>query len=153
MAADRSSATHASSFSSSPEHINAFVSGLEHSEDEIRARIDQMGMPADAKALLHGFSKATLTVGKAALKIGRKILDVLLSMLREFPHLSFGVLFGLLVGALLGAIPLIGTVLAPIATPLALLFGVSLAFPHELRNGDLGERIAAVLRQFESLGS
>jgi hypothetical protein len=49
-----------------------------------------MNVSAGTKALLHSFSKATLTAGKAIIKVGRKIIDVLFSLLRQFPHLTFG---------------------------------------------------------------
>ena len=130
-----------------------FASKFEHTDEEVRSRIDQMEVSADTKALLHSFSKATLTAGKAIIKVGRKIIDVLFSILRQFPHLTFGVVFGLVVGALVSAIPLIGTVLASIATPLAVLFGVVIAFPYELQAGDLGERISAVVSEFAPLAA
>ncbi len=128
-----------------------FTGQFEFSDEQLRALIDRMDWSADAKAMLYSFTKATITVGKTIVKIGRKIIDILLTVIRQFPHLTFGVIFGYIVGALIAAIPFIGFVLGPIAIPLAVLFGVVLAFPHELQAGELGARISAIVDKFSPL--
>jgi len=128
-----------------------FTGQFEFSDEQVRAYIDRMDWSADVKAMVYSFTKATITAGKVIIKIGRKIIDILFTVLRQFPLLTFGVVFGYVVGALIAAIPLIGTLLAPIATPLAILFGVVLVFPYELRTGELGARISAIVDKFAPL--
>lgn len=128
-----------------------FAGQFEFSDEQLRARIDRMDISADAKAMLYSFTKATITVGKTIIKIGRKIIDILFTVLRSFPHLTFGVIFGYIVGALIATLPFIGAWLASIVTPLAILFGIVLAFPQELQAGELGARISAIVDKFAPL--
>ena len=128
-----------------------FVGNVELNDAQIRARIDRMDVSADTKALLYSFSKSTLNMGKVLVKIGRKVIDILFTMLRQFPHMTFGVLFGLILGALVASIPLIGMVLGPVAFPIAIAFGVTLGAKADFAQGDIGDRIAAILAEFAPL--
>jgi hypothetical protein len=130
-----------------------FVGSFELSDDRILSLIDNLNVSADTKALLYSFSKATITVGRTLVKIGRKILDFLFSLLRSFPGLTFGMVFGLVVGALIAAIPLIGGVLGGPATALALGLGVALGGMNELKQDDLGERVRDLLKQLSPLAT
>lgn len=130
-----------------------FVGSVELSDDLILSLIDNLNVSADTKALLYSFSKATITVGRAIVKIGRKILDFLFSLLKNFPHLTFGMAFGLVVGALIAAIPLIGTALGGTSTLLALGFGVVLGSMKELKQDDFGERVRDFLRRLSPLAT
>ena len=128
-----------------------YVGAVELNDAQIRARIDRMDASADTKALLYSFSKATLNMGKVLVKIGRKIIDILFTMLRQFPNMTFGVLFGLILGALVASIPLIGVILGPFAFPIAIAFGVTLGAQADFAQGDMGDRIAAILSEFAPL--
>ena len=129
----------------------AFVDGNDLTDAQIRSYIDRMNVSADTKSLLYSFSKATVRVGKAILKIGRKILDILFSLVRAFPNITFGVIFGLVVGALVASIPIIGIVLGSLATTIAVAFGFVVGAKADFMSDDMGARIEAVLAQFEPL--
>jgi hypothetical protein len=139
------------SVSELPSSFFDFVGSFEFSDDRIRNLIDNINVSADTKALLYSFSKATITVGRAVVKIGKKILDFLFFLLKSFPSLTFGMVFGLVVGALIGAIPLIGVVLGAPATVLAVGLGVVLGGTNELKQGDLGERVREFLDRLSPL--
>lgn len=130
-----------------------FVGSFELSDERIRSLIDSLNVSADTKALLYSFSKATITVGRSIVKIGRKILDFLFSLMKSFPSLSFGMVFGLVLGALIAAIPLIGAILGGPAAALALGFGVVLGGLNELKQGDLGERVSDFLNRLSPLAN
>ncbi len=121
------------------------------SDEQVRHAIDRMNISADAKALLYSFSKTTIRAGKMILKIGRKIIDILFSLMKAFPNLTFGIIFGLVVGALISAIPLIGIALGGLATHIAVAFGVVLGAKADFESGGLGKRIEAVLAEFAPL--
>lgn len=110
-----------------------------------------MNVSADTKALLYSFSKATIKTGRMIVKIGRKIVDVLLSIARQFPNLTFGVVFGLVVGLLVSAIPLIGAVLGSLALSISMALGVAMGGYQELQSGDLKNRLETVLAEFAPL--
>ncbi len=149
----KSGKTFTAPISEPPTSFFDFVGSVELSDDHIRSLIDNLNVSADTKALLYSFSKATITVGRTIVKIGRKITDFLFSLLKSFPSLTFGVVFGLVVGALIAAIPLIGTVLGPPAAVLALGFGVVLGGMNELKQGDLGERVSDLLDRLSPLAT
>lgn len=130
-----------------------FVGSFDLSDDRIQGLIDNINVSADTKALLYSFSKATITVGRTVVKIGRKILDFLFSLMKSFPNLTFGIAFGLVLGALIAAIPLIGAALGGLATVLALGFGVVLGGINELKQGDLGERVSDLLERLSPLAN
>lgn len=129
----------------------SFIDGMEWSDEQIRAQIDQMNVSADLKALLYSFSKTTIKAGKAILKIGRKILDILFATIRAFPNITFGVIFGLVVGALVASIPLLGFALGSLAMKIAVAFGFVLGAKQDFMEGDIGKRIENILAQFSPL--
>ena len=129
----------------------SFIGGVELSDEQIRSKIDRMNVSADVKSLLYSFSKTTIKAGKALLKIGRKIIDILFSLIRAFPNVTFGVIVGLVVGALIAAIPLIGFVLGSLATSIAVAFGFIMGAKADFEAGDIGARIEALVAQFAPL--
>ena len=124
---------------------------LELSDEQVRSQVDHMNVSADVKALLYSFSKATIRAGKMILKIDRKIIDILFSLMKAFPNVTFGVIFGLVVGALIATIPFIGIALGGLATHIAVAFGVVLGAKADFESGGLSKRIDGVLAAFAPL--
>jgi hypothetical protein len=129
----------------------SFIGGTELSDEEIRSKIDRMNVSADVKALLYSFSKATIKAGKVLLKIGRKIIDIIFSLIKAFPNITFGIIFGLVVGALITAIPVIGFVLGSLATSIAVAFGFIVGAKADFESGDIGARVDALVAEFSPL--
>lgn len=136
-----------------PASFYDFTSHCDLTAEQIKGTIDRLNVSADIKAMLYSFSSATLTVGRAIVKIGRKIIDMLFSLVNHFPALSFGVLFGLLVGALVASIPLLGALLGTLATTIGLALGVALGAKYELGTDDLGDRIKAFVQELRALAA
>lgn len=133
--------------------LSDFIRNLEFSDDQVRNQIDRMPISADTKAMLYQFSKATVTAGRAIIKIGRKLIDIIFALLRQFPNLSFGVIFGLLMSALITAIPVIGAVLGSLFAPILFGLGVAIGSWEDFKSGAMGARIDLVLREFEPLNN
>ncbi len=129
----------------------SFVDSFELTDAKIKSQIDCINTSADTKAMLYSFSKATIKVGKAVVKIGRKLLDIIFSLIRTFPNITFGMIFGLVVGALVAAIPIIGFVLGTLATTIAVAFGFIVGAKADLESGKLGDRIDSLINQFAPL--
>ena len=104
--------------------VAGFVNATERTDSQILKRIESLELSADAKALLADLLKLTTRVGDHLLRIGRKVLDFVLLLMRQFPLLSFAALVAIVVAALLSAVPLLGGLLAPVLTPLALVLVV-----------------------------
>ncbi len=63
------------------------------SDRQIAAYIEQLNISADAKVQLGKLATVTADVGRKALRVGRRIVEVVLTVFRRFPGIS---LFGLL---------------------------------------------------------
>lgn len=110
---------------------------------QIETFIDRLDISADAKANLAAFAKVTVKVGREVVRIGRKIVDVLFSFLRNFPGIAFGVIFAVVITTLLSAIPLLGAVLGPVASTLLVVFGGYV----DLKNPEFSARLNAFVEE------
>ena len=63
---------------------------------------------AQVREILHRVSKLTYKVGGKVVRIGRRIVNWIFSVLDRFPRSVGAIVLVVLIGALLGAIPLIG---------------------------------------------
>jgi hypothetical protein len=136
-----------------PESFFSFVGKVDISDDQIKKLIDRMNVSADIKAMLYSFSKATLRVGRAIVRIGRKIIDTVFFFMRQFPALTFSVIFAVVVGACVSMIPIIGLLLGPLATKLAIALGVVIGGAREFQRADLEERVRAFVDQLRPLAA
>lgn len=127
------------------------LSGSVLSAGELKAKIENLPISADAKVLLFQFSRQVVRIGEKVIKIGQKVLETILDIIKAYPHTSFGVVFGAVAGALVGAIPIIGWVLGPVVTPLFILFGMSLGAVMDIADKAVERRIKASIAQYEPL--
>lgn len=102
---------------SSPELV-AFINSTERSDSQILRQIESLSVSADAKALLADLLKLATRVGQAVIRVGRKIIDFVLSLVRAFPHMGFAALIAVVVTALISLVPFIGLALTSILGPL-----------------------------------
>lgn len=134
----------------SPEFYE-FVRHTVSSDDEVRANINNMGISADAKAILYAFSKTTLKVGHSILKIGRKILDFIFVLMRAFPNITFAIILALVISALVASIPLFGAIFGAMAAKLLLLVGFIKGAEQDFMSGDMESRINSLVDHFAPL--
>lgn len=134
-----------------PDETADFVANVSRTEAQIIRFIEGLSISADAKALLVDLLKVSTKVGKKMLRIGRKMLDFVLSLVKLFPALTFAALLALVVGSLISMVPLIGSALSVILGPLAMVLGISWGAWQDLRNGDLGLRVDEFIANFKSL--
>lgn len=130
-----------------------FVNSSSQTDSQLLRSIQSLSISADAKALLADLLKITTRVGDTLLRIGRKILDFVLNLLRHFPHLGFAALIALVVGALVSMVPIIGVFLSAVITPLGLVLGVTWGASIELSSDDLGDRIRSFVDGFSGLNA
>lgn len=123
------------------------------SEEALKKRLDQLAISADAKSVLFTIAKTTIKVGDFIVRIGRKVLDVIISLLGEFPMTSTGTIFGAIFGYLVTSIPLIGLIFGPFVGTLAIAFGFAVGAMQDLGNKALERRIRASMASFENLKS
>lgn len=122
------------------------------SEEEIRKRIERLDVSADVKSLLLALTKASISVGRQLIRIGRKIVDLVCKLINEFPKLTFLALLGAIAGFLVASIPLLGLVLGPILTPISIAVGAAFGVLEDLKDHALTRRIREFQAQFAPLG-
>lgn len=122
------------------------LANLDLSDSAIKRMIDRLDISADAKSLLYSLSKASILIGERIVKIGRKILDYVCKMLKEFPHTALGLILGGVAAALFSAIPGLGFLLGPLISPILMLVGfvggVVIDFQDKMLTRKISARVA-----------
>jgi hypothetical protein len=129
------------------------MSEFEMSEAGIKKLIDNLDISADAKSILHRISTVTIRAGTFILKVGRKIIDYVCSVLKNFPSASFGMVFGAIIGVLISSIPIIGVVLGPVATPILIALGLIKGLREDIKDLNLARKITEINAKFSALNT
>ena len=129
-----------------PSEVVAFINTTERSDAQILRGIESLSVSADAKALLVDLLRLATRVGQTILRLGRKIIDFVLTLVRAFPHMGFATLVALVVTALIAMVPFIGVALASVLGPLALAMGIVVGGVADFQSPDLDARV----REFTS---
>lgn len=123
------------------------------SDSGVRRIIENLNISADAKSLLYSFSKATIKAGEFVLKIGRKIVDFICRIFKDYPSATFGMIFGAIAGFLVSSIPILGVVLGPLFAPIAIALGLVGGLREDLKDKALARKIAEINAEFSPLQS
>ena len=123
------------------------------SDSKLQSYIDNLDLPADAKALIASILKTAVRVGEMVIRIGKKILEIVIMITSKFPNATFGLVLGLIVGALVTSIPLIGGLLGAFVLPIAAAFGLVTGYMADLSDQRLANKVAEALAMFQSLKS
>lgn len=98
----------------------------EHATDQqIKSYLEALPVSAEIKALLFRITKFTITIGNVILRLGKRLLEITILLVKKYPHAGIGVVLGALIASLIGAIPLLGPPLAAFLGPLLMLFGLA----------------------------
>lgn len=125
------------SFSSNKKHIVSFL--------------DNLAVSADTKAMLHSLLSKVIKVGQVVVRIGQRVLEIIMNIVRAFPNATFGLVFGAVAGVLIGTVPLLGAVLGPVVTPILAAFALLSGMQRDFENAALSKRIKEGLDVFEPL--
>ena len=122
-------------------------------EAKVKRFIENLDISADMKVILLKLSKFSITVGKTALKIGKKILEIAIMLMSKFKIATFGLIVGALLTLLISSIPLIGPPLAAFSTPYLLASGLGLGLLEDLKQNspDLSSSIIDAVEIFAPL--
>jgi hypothetical protein len=121
------------------------------SDGAIKKVIDNLNVSADVKSLLYSFTKATIRIGEAIIKVGRKIIDFICRLITEHPNATFGLIFGAIVGFLISSIAVLGFVLGPLFAPIAIAFGLISGLSEDFKDKALARKIDEFKAQFTPL--
>jgi hypothetical protein len=123
------------------------------SDTKLQSYIDNLDLPADAKALIASILTTAVRVGEMVIRIGKKIVEIVIMIVSKFPNATFGLVLGLIVGALVTSIPLIGGLLGAFVLPIAAAFGLATGYMDDLRDNSLAKKVAEVSAMFQPLKS
>lgn len=133
------------------EQFADFVNSTERTDSQLLKRIESLDASADVKALLADLLRMTSKVGDKLLRIGRKIVDFVLTLAKQFPLLTFATLIALVIGGLLSMVPVLGGLLGPVLTPLAVALGVVWGAQQEAASADLADRVREFASSFSAV--
>jgi uncharacterized protein YacL len=121
------------------------------SDSKLQSYIDNLNLSADAKALIASILKTAIKVGEVVIRIGKRIVELVLMIASKFPNATFGLVLGLLVGFLIASIPALGAFLGPFATPIAAVFGLAKGYTEDIKDQNLNRKIMEASAMFQPL--
>lgn len=127
------------------------LTSLGLSSKDLKAKIDNLSISADAKVLLFQIATKVIRVGESVINIGQKVLESVLEIIRTYPNTSFGIVFGAVAGTLVSSIPVIGWVLGPLVAPILMLLGISAGAYLDFKNKAVETRIKSSLTLYDPL--
>jgi hypothetical protein len=136
----------------SPE-VMTFINTTEHNDSQILRQIESLSVSADAKALLADLLKLATRVGQTMLRVGRKIIDFVLSLVQAFPTMGFIAVIAVVTTTLIALVPFIGPALASVLGPLALALGIVAGSAVEFQSPDFEIRVRDFAKEFSGLSS
>ncbi|MCY4519306.1 MAG: hypothetical protein OXC13_00840 [Caldilineaceae bacterium] len=149
-------------FSGDAPHLDnvaiAALNTFEFSKKKVKDSIDNLDIPSDAKFMLHSIMDQTIEVavdtGKVLIWIGRKIIEIVMFLARNFPNATFGMIFGAVIGILISSIPIIGWALGGLvgsAVALGAILGLGRGAIEDFKAMADDPRIIKACSQFNSL--
>lgn len=118
---------------------------LKYNAAEFRRIIDNLEIPAEAKALLTELLNFTIKAGTVVLEVGKKVIEVVKVLAAKFPNITAGIIIAVVLSFLVSCIPILGPMLSWICTPLFLLVGVGAGILKEYEHTDLGKALKEVM--------
>jgi len=109
-------------------------------KEKVIYAIQNLNIPAEAKAILVKIADFTITVGNRVLSIGKRILEIILYLIREYPNTTIGVIVGASIGFAIDMIPVIGWIFGPIIKPLCIALGFAVGFWRDMKDKSLKEK-------------
>ena len=80
--------------------------------EKLKSYIEQLSVSAETKLLLMKIAEFSISVGNTVIKMGKKILEMVIMLASKYKHAAFGMLLGALLASLIAAVPFLGPPLA-----------------------------------------
>ena len=118
------------------------------SKKEISRHIDNLDIEsAEVRVALNKMLTVTLDVGKTIVKIGQKILEAVISIIKAYPEMAKGLVLGYFLGLLFASIPILGWIFGSIATPLLALLGAFYGLKADFSNKAVEAKVKEDIRE------
>ena len=113
----------------------------ETTHDKLLLGIENLNVDNKTKSFLESVLNSTIDVGGTIINIGKKIIEVILYIVKKFPHGAIGAILGYLLGHIIASIPILGWVLKWVVVPLATITGAALGAKMDLSDKNLASEI------------
>lgn len=100
----------------------------------LQEKVDRLPISADAKSLLVDVARVTLEVGTKTIAFGRKILAIAIDLAAKFQTAVFGVIIALILSLVIATLPVLGSLMSALLTPIMLAFGITMGSLADFRN-------------------
>jgi hypothetical protein len=109
----------------------------EYSTDkQLQSKLDNLPLSAEGKVFLAKFLKFTLKVGRVAIKLGKKLIEIAIFVVTKLNHLTFWTVLGAVIAFMVSMIPLIGVSLGGFLGPIIMLGGLVKGFYEQIKSSD-----------------
>jgi len=111
------------------------------SEEQIFSCLDNINVSSETKAILNEVKNMVINIGGKLIKIGLKIIETIIFLLKKYPNTVMGLIIGLAFGLLLSSVPLVGWIIGPVVTPLSAALGLAVGYMQDVGNVKLRNEI------------
>ena len=118
----------------SEEQFNSFnkINEEATSTDKLKNYIDNLNISPEMKAMLDSILNLTIKVGEMIVNIGRKIIEVVIYIVQQFPNMVMGTIIGFILGTLISSIPILGWIFGPIVIPALTFIGATYGLSFDM---------------------
>ena len=110
-------------------------------QDKLLRSIENLDTTSDVKSFLESVLNYTINAGGTIIKVGKKVVEIIFSIYKNFPKALLGAVIGLVIGSIISKIPLLGWVLSWVVTPLATIAGAMIGAKKDLEDKNLIDQV------------
>jgi hypothetical protein len=110
-------------------------------QDKILKSIEDLDTTPETKSFLESVLNYTINAGGTIIKVGKKVVEIILSIHKHFPKALLGAVIGLVIGSIISKIPLLGWVLSWVLTPLATVAGAMIGAKKDIADKNLLDKV------------
>lgn len=118
---------------------------------DLRRRLENLSLSADAKSLLDELTGLVVRIGGRVVQLGRAVLTLALDLLRISPGAIFGAILGAVIAMFIASVPIFGAILGALLSPLLIAFGIAAGGIPDLMSGRIGERALEFIDRYRPL--
>lgn len=97
----------------------------EHATNQqLRGHLERLPVSAEVKAILFNLAKFTIRAGETVVLLGKKLIEIGLTLASKYPNATIGVIVAALLATLVSLVPVIGPFLSSFLGPLMLIYGL-----------------------------
>ena len=134
------------------QHVDLGVLEKEYqTEAQINRFIESLDISAEAKLTISKIASVSLSVGDKIIKIGKKIIEIIIMLSKKFPNTFIGIIIASLLVLLIAQIPLIGGLISYLLAPLLIGLSVTIGAIKDFKDTAFANKIAEAASMFDPL--